>query len=92
MGGILEDTGAGDLVDSGILNGMFEGNNGLCDAGDSVFVFYRDVTFPFPLLYGCRGSTVREKGFKKTIMWISNRNSCNNISAKIFKMIKLAEI
>ena len=24
LGGILEDTGAGDLVDSGILNGMFE--------------------------------------------------------------------
>ena len=33
----------------------------------------------------------KEKRFKKTIIWISNRNNCNNVSAKMFKTIKLAE-
>lgn len=28
------------------------------DTGDSIFVFYRAVTFPSPLLYGRRGGTV----------------------------------
>lgn len=55
-GGILGDTGAGDLVNSGILNGMFEEAVTAYVTDETAYsFFFRAVTFPFPLLYGAYG-------------------------------------